>query len=304
MKTLAVVILAFVVTGQARCPQDIRGGIAQTENMSAPAETVMTALARWRAILPDDPGGFRRYLKELAHDRDFDSLKVIYSSDIPYASWAAQETASAIGPAKVVAFCETFEPGSLNWQASFVALGYYEKGVGIDYIKRMAASTDPFVRCWCYRLCLSKGWSGLTEYAAKDTRDRSGFVLPNQTIPMVVCDLANKYLETFKDPSGDVLIPQVELTYVDRPENGCVPSDLTFILHPDRSLSTPAGKSVGEKNLGALLDSQPSNNVLVRIVLADRERTSAPDIYDTVCVIMKYCSPTKRTRIVAPLKWN
>jgi hypothetical protein len=115
-----------------------------------------------------DYAEFERLVENLGRRKDFESLRLIYNSDLPAGNFAAAVRASATDGQEVVEFCKGFEIDSPNWWSAFMALADHRRELVIGYVKEAAKSDKPRVRYYAYKVCQSAGWDDLVDVARKD----------------------------------------------------------------------------------------------------------------------------------------
>jgi hypothetical protein len=180
--------------------------------LSLPCATALGAdppdpvVERVKALPPEK---FYQYIDQLGREKDFKALEALYRADFALdptrkgfeSSYAATVYCRNLDPERAVAFCASLDLGSWAWGAALIGLRDHPRAKVIGYIKQVATSSIPHVRCSCYTLCRSASWDDLLEQARKDLTNTSPHGLDGM-FTATVGDVARDYIKHFRKDSG------------------------------------------------------------------------------------------------------
>ena len=135
------------------------------------------------------------YLHKLGVEKRISILAKLTNPQYPFSPWAAAELVQAIPPQQAIAFCRQLPLDSSEWQNAFYALGSHPKEDIIGYIREMAASPIPRVRCYSYWLCMREKWTDVVPYAKYDIDNQTCVMTINESEDeQTVAQIAAKYI--------------------------------------------------------------------------------------------------------------
>ena len=132
---------------------------------------------------------------QLGIRKDFETLRAIYTLDLPRAAYAITITTAQLPGSEVLKHCQQFQVGTWKWQAAMLGLSLHNKEIVVPYLRMLARSRDPSVRAHAYFICGRAGWEDLAEFATRDTGDGTCYCNSlNAPFCLSVGDVATVYL--------------------------------------------------------------------------------------------------------------
>jgi hypothetical protein len=137
------------------------------------------------------------FIDRLARARDDEALRVIIAEELPGMDHAASCYASLLDQMDGLRFARTLKPFSRGWKAMLWALSSSDGCEIRAYIRKMAESSGPWVRAYCYELAIDRGWDDLVEAAWTDV-EATERICEGAWADGKLSDLAREYLNRFE----------------------------------------------------------------------------------------------------------
>jgi hypothetical protein len=133
--------------------------------------------------------------KVLVSTQEINALRKLCKSNDERSINAIGDLIPLLSPKSAIKFCRELDPPSYKWVMALYSLPAHPKSSIISYITELAASPDPVIRCFVYKICTRMEWDDCLQQAKLDQHNTTEIVLINQADDeKTLGQIATKYL--------------------------------------------------------------------------------------------------------------